>query len=334
MAMVVARSAGDWAAKLGADARPAIVTVGNFDGVHCGHRLILQTMVKRRASHAGSRAAVLTFYPHPARVLRPESAPPLLMTLDQRLRAFESAGIDATLVLNFDAELAKVTPEDFVRRFLVETMGAKCILIGENFRFGHKGAGDVAQLRELGRRWGFDAEIVPPVKIDALIVSSTGIRQAVRDGRMEDAAKMLGQPFALEGEISTGSGLGRKLVVPTLNLATEQECLPKNGVYATEAVVNGKSYHAATNVGVRPTFDAGRVSIESHLLDFSENLSSGPLEVRFFMRLRDEQKFSGPEALRDQVLRDIAHAREFFAACDLAPEKRPLQTSRSQRTPP
>lgn len=319
MAIVVARSAGDWAARFARAARPCSVTVGNFDGVHCGHRLILQNVAARRAGHSGSLAAVLTFYPHPARVLRPESAPPLLMTLDQRLRAFEQAGIDAALVLRFDAELAKVSPDDFVRRFLVETMAAKCILIGENFRFGYKGAGDVALLRELGHRWEFDVEIVPPVRIEGAVVSSTAIRQAVREGRVEDAAKMLGRPFALEGVIRTGSGLGRKLVVPTLNLATEQEALPKNGVYATEVIVEGQVYRAATNVGIRPTFDSGRVSVESHLLGFSENLTSGPLEVRFLTRLRDEQTFSGPTALREQVLRDIERTKEFFAALESAP---------------
>ena len=320
MAMVVVYSAEEWARRVGAAARPhsaSVVTVGNFDGVHRGHQDILRS-VAGLARKTGALGAVLTFYPHPARVLRPDVAPPLLMTLEQRLRAFDAAGIEAALVLRFDAELAKVSAEDFVRRFLVETMRAKCVMIGGNFRFGHKQAGDVNLLRKLGQQWGFDVETVAPVEVDGRVVSSTGIRDAVREGRMEDAAKMLGRPFALEGEIRTGTGQGRKLVVPTLNLATEQETLPKNGVYATEAVVGGRTYRAATNVGVRPTFDAGRVSVESHLLGFAEDLTSGPMEIRFFNRLRDEQKFAGPAALREQVLRDIERAKELFAAREAA----------------
>ena len=316
MAMVVARSAEEWAQRLGGAA--AVVTIGNFDGVHRGHQAILQRVLVRRAAQPGSIAAVLTFYPHPARVLRPEMAPTLLMTLEQRLRAFEDAGVDAALVLRFDAELAKVLPNNFVARFLVATMRARCVLIGENFRFGHKGAGNVDMLCVLGRQHGFEVEIVPPLTVGGVVASSTAVRAGVREGRMEEATRILGRPYALAGEIRTGSGLGRKLVVPTLNLATEQETLPKNGVYATEAVVGGKAYRAATNVGVRPTFDAGRVSIESHLLSFSENLTGGPLEVRFLTRLRDEQKFPGPDALREQVLRDIARAKEFFAAHEAA----------------
>jgi riboflavin kinase / FMN adenylyltransferase len=318
MAIVVARSIHEWGSRLGQPPRTSVVTVGNFDGVHLGHQQIL----KKVAAHArkpGPRAAVLTFYPHPARILRPDAAPPLLMTIEQRLAAFDAAGIDAALVVTFDAALALVSPRDFVRNFLVEPMRARLVLVGENFRFGHKGAGDVKLLRTLGEEWGFEVEIVPPVEVNGAIVSSTAIRAAVREGRVEDAAKMLGRPFALAGEIRTGTGQGRKLVVPTLNLATEQETLPKNGVYATDAVVCGKAYRAATNVGIRPTFDSGRVSIESHLLGFSENLTGGPLEIRFFTRLRDEQKFTGPAALREQVLRDIERAKEFFAALESTP---------------
>jgi len=154
---------------------------------------------------------------------------------------------------------------------------------------------------------------VPPVGENGAVISSTAIRTAIREGRVDDARKMLGRPYSLAGEVRTGTGQGRKLVVPTLNLATEQEVLPKNGVYATEAVVGGKVYRAATNVGTRPTFDGGaRITIESHLFDFSENLTSGTLEVRFWQRLRDERKFSGPAELREQVLRDIETAKDFF----------------------
>ncbi len=312
----VARSSEDWSRDFSDPDVQSVVTIGNFDGVHLGHRKILQGVSDRARARAGARQslvpAVLTFYPHPARIVRPEEAPPLLMTLEQRLAAFQQAGMQAALVLQFDAALARLTPEDFVRRYLVETLRATAVFVGANFRFGHKQAGDVILLRELGRRFGFEAEAVAPVVVDGVVVSSTAIREALREGRVEDARKLLGRPYTLAGEIRPGSGLGSKLVVPTLNLATPQELLPKLGVYATEVALSGTVYRAATNVGVRPTFDGGNVSIESHLLDFSEARTSGSMEVRFLRRLRDEQRFANPQALREQILRDIEQAREYF----------------------
>jgi riboflavin kinase/FMN adenylyltransferase len=315
MALAVANSAAEWMARFGNPPRGAAVTIGNFDGVHLGHQQILRTVLDR-ARQGGVLGAVLTFYPHPARVLRPADAPALLETLEQRLAAIGTAGIDAALVMRFDAELANVSAEDFVRRFLLDTMGAQTVLVGGNFRFGHGGAGDVGLLGRLGQRWGFAVEIVPPVVEDGVVVSSTAIRAALRDGDADEARRMLGRPYALEGQIRSGTGQGRKLVVPTLNLATDQELLPRNGVYATEAIVEGKTYRAATNVGLRPTFDGARITIESFLFDFSDTLTSGKLEVRFWRRLRDERKFSSPAELREQVLKDIDHGKEYFQAAN------------------
>lgn len=306
-----------WLARFGEQLPFTAMTIGNFDGVHLGHQVILRRVVER-ATGSNWMSAVLTFFPHPASVLRPQHAPALLATLDQRLAAFEVAGIDAALVLKFDRQLAQVTAEDFVQRYLVQTMRAKAVLVGGSFRFGHRQAGDVSLLRELGKRWGFEVDVVPPVTIGGVAVSSTAAREAVRDGRMEEARKLLGRPYALAGEIRPGTGQGRKLVVPTLNLATEQELLPKMGVYATEVALDGKVFRAATNVGVRPTFDGARTTVESHLLDFNESHTSGRIEVRFYTRLRDEKKFSGPEALREQVLKDIERAREYFHAIEVS----------------
>jgi riboflavin kinase / FMN adenylyltransferase len=316
-------SADEWQERLGKDRPGTVVTIGNFDGVHLGHQEILRDVVARAATAAGRSdardeqtellPAVLTFYPHPARVLRPQQAPSLLETLPQRLADFAALGIAAALVLQFDAVLAQASAEDFVKEYLVDTMRARAVLVGASFRFGHKQLGDVELLKELGQRLGFEVVIVAPVIDGAEVVSSTAIREAVRAGRVEDARRMLGRPFALTGEIRTGTGQGRKLVVPTLNLATEQETLPKTGVYVTETVLPGGTYHSVTNVGVRPTFDGTRLAIESHLFDFADALTAGPMKVRFLQRLRDEQKFSGPEALREQVLADIARAKEIFA---------------------
>lgn len=313
MALSLLRSPAEWLARFGGARRRSVVTIGNFDGCHRGHQQILRTVVDQ-ARGANALGAVLTFFPHPARVLRSGEAPALLETLDQRLASIGATGIDAVLVMPFNQELASVSAEDFVKRILVDTMAAQTVLVGGNFRFGHGGTGDIKLLGELGERWEFQAEVIPPVSEHGTVISSTAIRAAIREGRVEDARRMLGRPYALEGQIRTGTGQGRKLIVPTLNLATEQEVLPKNGVYATEATVEGKTYRAATNVGMRPTFDGTRITIESYLFDFSENLTSDKLEVRFWQRLRDERKFSGPAELREQVLKDIEQAKEYFQA--------------------
>lgn len=313
MASVRAHSPHEWCAQFGGVAASSVVTVGNFDGVHLGHQQILRRVIERAAA-TESIPAVLTFFPHPARVLRPGQAPPLVATLDQRLGAFEAAGIGATLILKFDQELAQIPAEEFVRRYLVETMRARAVLVGGNFRFGHRQTGNVELLHELGKRWNFEVEVVAPVTIDGVLVSSTVVRDAIREGRVDDARKFLGRPYALVGQIKPGTGLGRKVVVPTLNLATDQEMLPKFGVYATEVGLSGKLYRAATNVGVRPTFDGAHTTIESHLLDFNENRTAGIMEVRFCARIRDEKKFPGPDALREQILKDIEEARAHFQA--------------------
>jgi riboflavin kinase/FMN adenylyltransferase len=312
MPLAILNSAAEWVERFGKSRKPTVVTIGNFDGVHLGHQKILSGVLEH-ARAADLMATVLTFYPHPSRVLRPEAAPALLATLEQRLAGFDAAGLDAALVLRFDAELAKVNAEDFVRHYLVETLRARAVMVGGNFRFGHRQLGDVKMLEEIGKRWGFQVHVVPPVVADGVVVSSSTVREALREGRVEDVARLLGRPFALEGEIQPGTGQGRHLIVPTLNLLTEQECLPKNGVYATQTVVQGKTYKSATNIGVRPTFNGTRLAVESHLFDFTDNLTSGRMEVRFHAHLRDEQKFASPEALKEPVLKDIEQAKEFFA---------------------
>ena len=313
MPIAIVHSADQWVRGFGDQRKRTAVTIGNFDGVHLGHQQILRKL-DQRARLENLTSAVLTFHPHPARLLRPSEAPALLETLDQRLAAIAAVGINAVLVARFDSTLANLGPQEFVQQYLLETMRARAVLIGGNFRFGHRQAGDAKLLTDLGRAQGFEVEIVPPMTIDGAVVSSTAIRQALREGRVDQARSMLGRPFTLAGEIQPGTGQGRKLVVPTLNLATEQELLPMAGVYATEAVVKRTMYRAATNVGVRPTFDGAHTTIESHLFDFHETLTGGTLEIRFWARLRDERKFSGPAELREQVIRDIETAKHYFVA--------------------
>jgi riboflavin kinase / FMN adenylyltransferase len=311
MEFLVFNSVGEWAAHSG-DARRTAVTVGNFDGLHLGHQKILHS-VRERARATGMRAAVITFDPHPMRVLRPDRAPQMIQTLSQRLAGFEQMELEAALVLRFDHALSLVSAEEFIERILVGSLRAGAILVGANFRFGHRGAGDVRLLEEFGKRDGFDVETVPPVEVGGQIVSSTAIRGAVASGDVAGAIPLLGRAFSLTGEIRAGAGRGRTVLFPTLNMAPEQELLPKLGVYATESAVGGKVYLSVTNVGTRPTFNGAGVTVESHLFGFGENVAGGTMEVRFHARLRDEQKFSGPEALRAQIARDIEAARKFFS---------------------
>ncbi|MGC1105934.1 MAG: bifunctional riboflavin kinase/FAD synthetase [Candidatus Acidiferrales bacterium] len=316
MPFTVVHSPEEWAAQFGTEAR-AVLTIGNFDGVHLGHQRIVKGVVER-ARREKNIAAALTFWPHPLRIVRPEIAPPLIETLGQRLEHLRALGLDAVFVLPFDHAVAALAPEDFVRRILVDALRMRAVCVGENFRFGHRQAGNVPLLSGLGRALDFDVECVSPVILRGVIVSSSAIRAAISGGHMIQAARLLRRPFSLAGEIRTGTGTGRRLVFPTLNLATEQELLPARGVYATETAVRGRAYRSATNVGVRPTFDGSKLAIESHLFDFSEELTSGPMEVCFWRRLRDEKKFSGPEALREQIQHDIAEAHSFFSRLDAA----------------
>lgn len=321
MTLAVLRSPAEWKAHFGADVRGSAVTIGNFDGVHLGHSEILRRVVLRSALE-NLRSTVVTFDPHPVRVLRPNDAPALLLTLEQRLAQIAGAAVDAALVLRFDEALARLSPREFIEQIVVGTLRTKVILVGENFRFGHRGAGDVAQLRQFGREFGFEVECIDPVVCRGEVVSSSAIRRAISEGRMIDALRFLGRPYSLVGEIQPGTGQGRRVVVPTLNLRTAQELIPKMGVYATDVRVDGRTFRAVTNVGMRPTFDGKALTVESHLFKFDEQLTSGPMEVRFWTRLRDEMKFTGPEALRVQVLSDAGRARRFFRLLDRGGLKR------------
>jgi len=252
------------------------------------------------------------------RVLLPDRAPFLIQTVAQRLAGFERMGLDAALVLPFDHALSLVSAEEFIERILVDGLRAGAILVGANFRFGHRGAGDVRLLGEYGKRFGFIVQIIPPVEIAGKIVSSTAIRTAVASGDVAGAIPLLGRAFSLTGEIRTGAGRGRTILFPTLNLAPEQELLPKLGVYATESAVGGRLYTSVTNVGTRPTFNGAGVTVESHLFGFSETVTGGQMEVRFHERIRDERKFSGVDELRAQIARDMETARKFFSESTLA----------------
>jgi riboflavin kinase/FMN adenylyltransferase len=311
----VLRSTDDWEGLYGPAKLASVVSIGNFDGLHLGHQKILRG-VAERAPAWGALATAVTFDPHPLKVLRPEQAPPLLQTLEQKIAGFIELGLDAALVLNFNSVLAALSPEEFVRRTLAGPLRTAFVLVGHSFRFGKNQAGNAETLRQLGEKFGFAVEIAGPVIVDGEVVSSSVVRSAVGEGRVAQAARLLGRPFALTGRIVRGSGRGAGIVFPTLNLAPEQELLPKSGVYATETLLGERLFRSATNVGTRPTFDGGPLSVETHLIDFSETVSAGRMEVRFRERLRDEQKFAGPEELRRQIAADLEQTRDFFRRLD------------------
>ena len=312
MSFAVLRSLQDWSARFDSEQR-TVVTVGNFDGIHVGHQKILK-MVMARAQETATKSVVVTFDPHPFRLLRPDQAPRMIQTLDQRLLGFETMGLNAALVLHFDLDFSKIPAADFMQHILVDGLRAQSIMVGENFRFGYRGTGTVAMLEEFAAGAGFQVVSIPALEVAGQIVSSTGIRNAVSSGEMEQAALWLGRPVALTGESRTGAGRGRTILFPTLNLVAEQELQPAIGVYATESILAGKSFFSVTNVGRRPTFDGRDITVESHLFDFSEILTFGRMELRFHKRLRGEQKFESVQDLRAQIARDIAAAQEYFEA--------------------
>jgi riboflavin kinase/FMN adenylyltransferase len=312
---VVALSSPEaWSARYGATKRGSVLAIGNFDGIHLGHQAILRA-VTLRAAESGAVATALTFDPPPRRVLKPESAPQRLSTNAQRMEWFGVGGLEAAVVMPFTLELARLSPEDFVEEILLRDLQVVTVLVGENFHFGHRQAGDVKLLRELGMREGFEVVVIPPVIYRGEIVSSTAIRKEISAGDVSYAACLLGRPFVLTGEVVCGTGTGRRFTFPTLNLAPEQELLPARGVYVTRTVLEGetKSRRSVTNVGNRPTFNGSTLSVETHLLDYSGEITAKRIEVRFWKRLREEKKFSGPEDLRAQIAKDIASAARFFS---------------------
>jgi riboflavin kinase/FMN adenylyltransferase len=301
-------------AELPADFGPSAVTIGNFDGVHRGHREILRR-VKALAAASGWKASVLTFDPHPTRVVAPERVPKLMTTPARRAELMAAAGVEQILILPFDRAIAQWSPEEFVKRLLIDRLGARAVLVGENFRFGCRQAGTTQILEALGRELGFVLEVVPPVTCRGEVVSSSRIRDLILAGRMGAANRMLGRPYALEGDVVSGRGVGSKQTVPTLNLATEGEVIPARGVYVTRTrgLDDRLDWNSVTNIGYRPTFgQSDQLSIETFLLDPLTGDAPDRICVEFLARLRSERQFESPEALKTQILRDVRAAQNYF----------------------
>jgi riboflavin kinase/FMN adenylyltransferase len=290
------------------DAGPSAVALGVFDGIHLGHRAILGTAVAQARRH-GLAALACTFEPHPIDVLQPGRAPLPLTTLAERLELIAETGIDTAVVITFTPAVAAVEPEAFVRDVLVGTLGARHVVVGFNHRFGRRARGDAGLLEALGAELGFHAHVVPPTTVDGVPVSSSEIRAALQAGDLPRAAKLLGRPYAVQGEVVRGVGRGRTLGFPTANVKTGRPLPLPAGVYACHAFLGSGRYRAVINVGVRPTFGETEPTVEAHLLDFSGDLYGSPIKLQFLRRLRDERKFPDVEALRTQIAQDVAAAR-------------------------
>src|SRR5512132_3502144 len=290
-----------------------VLALGNFDGLHRGHLKIIERVRRGAAEHGGTPMA-MTFDPHPSRVVRPDKAPPLLMTKEQRLEALEHAGIAAVAVVRFTHELSQWDPETFVRTVLAEWLRVSEVWVGANFLFGHDRSGNFSTLRTLGQRYGFRADKIDPVRYKEFVVSSTRVRRLVAEGRMDEAGALLGHQFYVDGRVVAGKRRGRELGFPTANLETDNELLPPNGVYATMTTIDGIVHPSITNVGLRPTFgDTTKTMIEAYVLGFHGDLYGRQVRLGFVQRLRDERKFEDVDALRAQIEADVRRAERLFA---------------------
>jgi riboflavin kinase/FMN adenylyltransferase len=292
---------------------PTVVSVGNFDGVHRAHQEVVRHMAER-AHSIGGKAVVVTFDPHPLRVLRPDVAPKLIAPMPVKLQLLERTGVDAVLVLPFSRDLSLMTAEDFAQQVLSGALKAREVHEGYNFHFGHKAEGNVQTLADLGKKYGFEARVFPEQSLRGHHVSSSQIRKLIGIGEVSKARALLGRPFSIFSNPGRGRGYGQKYTVPTVNLARYDELVPADGVYITWLRVGAECFEAVTNVGNRPTFGADSFAIESHLLNFHpiELLADTRLELIFLKRLRPEIKFPSVEALREQIAKDVHKARRYF----------------------
>jgi riboflavin kinase / FMN adenylyltransferase len=289
-----------------------VLALGNFDGLHRGHLKIIERVRRGAIEHGGTPMA-MTFDPHPPRIVRPDKAPPLLMTKTQRLEALHRAGIACVAVVRFTHELSEWDPDTFVRTVLGEWLRVSEVWVGANFLFGHGRSGNFSLLRTLGQRYGFRADKIDPVRYKDFVVSSTRIRRLVTEARMDEAGALLGHPYYLDGTIVEGRKRGKTIGYPTANMVTDNELIPPHGVYATTTTIDGVVHAGLTNIGVRPTFNETETTIETHLLRYSGDLYGQRVRLSFVQRLRDERRFDSVDALRAQMEADERRANHLFS---------------------
>jgi riboflavin kinase/FMN adenylyltransferase len=325
--MNVFRSIRDLPASLG----PTVIAIGNFDGVHRGHQIIIRR-VRERARELGAISIAVTFDPHPVAVLHPEKAPGLITPMPHRLALLAETGLDAALVLPFTHEFSELSAHDFAQGILREALHAVEVHEGDNFRFGHGANAGLAELKDLGQQLGFAVVAHGALQVRGIIISSSQVRRKIACGSLALTRALLGRPFSIQSTPARGRGIGSKLTVPTINLAPYSGLLPPNGVYVTRLRIgtgsDARTFNAVTNAGVRPTFGEDSFAVESYLLDFvpMELAEDTPLELCFLARIREERRFPSPEALKAQILRDVAWAQRYFRRAglsEIAEEKKP-----------
>jgi riboflavin kinase / FMN adenylyltransferase len=295
------------------DFGPSALTIGNFDGVHAGHRRIMRR-VAAVAAERGLKPSALTFHPHPTRIVAPARAPRLMTTPEQRVEIMGREGIRQVVILPFNEEFSRISPEGFVEEILVRRLKVQAVLVGGNFRFGYRHAGDIRLLAQLGGRFGFTTEIVPAVRFRGEMVSSSAARSLIAAGQVSRAARALERPYAIEGRVVPGHGIGSRQTVPTLNLSTNAELLPATGVYVTQTydLDSDREWDSITNVGYRPTFGGTDLSIETFLLTWLTGEAPARIRLEFLHRVRAERKFATPAELKAQILSDVRRAQAFF----------------------
>ncbi|NPA25464.1 MAG: bifunctional riboflavin kinase/FAD synthetase [Deltaproteobacteria bacterium] len=299
-------------------ARSRVVAIGNFDGVHLGHRSLLRLAVER-AREQGLQSAVLTFRPHPLKLLFPERRVFLITSEERKARLIGECGVDDLVIAPFDHRFADLTAEEFVREVLVEHLGAAAVVVGENYAFGRNREGTIERLKEFGGEYGFTVLVAPPCMVDGEMVSSTKIREAIMQGEIERASRFLGRPCAIVGRVVHGKARGRGLGFPTANLVSEVELYPKQGVYAVWVEHEGKRYPGVVNIGYNPTFGDTGLTVEAHILDFDGDLYGEELKVIFVEYLRGEKSCASIEELRQLIASDVEKARGILSHPDQAP---------------
>lgn len=290
----------------------SVITLGNFDGLHRGHQELIRLIIQR-ARETASHSMVVTFRPHPLKILAPEQCPPLISIYEEKIELLERLGIDVLVKIPFTLEFAAMEPRAFVKDVLCGLLGAREIFVGYNYRFGKGRKGNIRLLRELGEEFGFVVREIEQVSLDGEVISSTLIRQLLKNGEVEHAAKLLGRDYALSGIVVKGDGRGRGLGFPTANIAPKHAIIPRNGVYAVRLFVRDKYYNGIVNIGMRPTFEAHSPAIEVHIFDFDEDIYGEEITVYFVSRIREEKKFRNAEALTNQINADIEIAKHVLS---------------------
>lgn len=289
------------------------VALGNFDGVHLGHQALIKKLVQYSKSQ-NCLNMIFTFEPHPIKVLNPEKAPYLLTTLKEKIEIFKKEEIDILFLTPFNKTFSKIEPEEFVTKILIEKLKIKCLVVGFDYRFGHKGRGDTEMLKYFSKLYGFQLTLVPPVFKDGLIVSSSMIRQFIQQGKVMKAMEFLGRSYKLSGKVIHGDGIGKRLGFPTANIDfNKSKIRPANGVYLIKAKTENETLYGISNIGIKPTFEKNNIILEVHLFDFDRNIYEEPIEVEFLKKIRDERKFRNVHELKNRIKQDISIAKAMLS---------------------